>query len=223
MGRSGINMHALPPEVNAMRHHLSIGLMTFCAALAAGVAQAAVHVAVENPKVTTLEGARRIEQAVSLSTEVGQYTLTYDINKPDEGEKITGHYWAWQGGWITLGMTEPSQTNWYWQGFIKWTFDDLSLHEYPAEMKVLRGGGQDGMVSYTWDTPTVRATLRFAMTAGSDKLLVFADYEPKQEIKTCEFSLGCYPASFAEPRNRSVTTVLGTRNEGSVSLDLARG
>lgn len=222
MGRFGINMHAFPPEVHTMRHRISVGLMTLCATLAAGVAQAAVHVAVENPKVTTLEGARRIEQAVSLSTEVGQYTLTYDINKPDEGEKITGHYWAWQGGWITLGMTEPSQTNWYWQGFIKWTFDDLSLHEYPAQMTLIRGGGQDGMVSYTWDAPTVRATLRFAMTAGSDKLLVFADYEPKQEIKTCEFSLGCYPASFAEPRNRSVTTVLGTRNEGSVSLDLAK-
>lgn len=222
MGRFGINMHALSPEVHTMRHHVFVGLITLCAALAAGVAQAAVHVAVQNPKVTTVEGAQRIEQSATISTEVGQYTLTYDINKPDEGEKITGHYWAWQGGWITLGMTEPSQTNWYWQGFIKWTFDDLSLHEYPAQMKVVRGGGQDGMVSYTWDTPTVKATLRFAMTAGSDKLLVFADYEPKQEIKSCEFSLGCYPASFAEPRNRSVTTVLGTRNEGSVSIDLAK-
>ena len=75
-----------------MRHRISVGLMMLCATLAAGVAHAAVHVAVQNPRVTTVEGARRIEQAVTMSTEVGQYTLTYDINKPDEGEKITGHY-----------------------------------------------------------------------------------------------------------------------------------
>ena len=78
MGRFGINTCACSPEVNAMRYHTVVGLMTLCAALAACVAQAAVHVAVQNPKVTTLEGARRIEQAVTLSTEVAQYTLTCD-------------------------------------------------------------------------------------------------------------------------------------------------
>ncbi|HUS80518.1 MAG TPA: beta-galactosidase, partial [Armatimonadota bacterium] len=61
------------------------------------------------------------------------------------------------------------------------------------------------------------------MVSGSDKLLMFGGYEPKQPVERCVLTLGCYPATFAQPRERAVTTALGTRRPGeTIELDLSR-
>lgn len=169
------------------------------------------------------EGAERRVQSVSLSNELANYTLTYDIDtvagKPDE---VTSHWWAWTIQYVTLGLTEPTNANWYFQGFFNWYFDGESLYNRPATMEVLRAGGTDGLVQYTWDTPTVTARIRFGLTTGSDKLLMFADYTPKTAIKVSRLRLNCYPTGFAQPRQRAVTTAQGTRRTGDVvDLDLA--
>ena len=198
------------------------------AALFAAVLALQLHAAVEvtlgvRQEIPTAQG-KRVVQPVTLANEVSSYTLTYDIVElPDRQDEITSHWWIWTLDYVTLGMTEPSQANWYFQGFFNWYFDGEALHNRPAVMRVLRSGGQDGVVEYVWDTPKVRAVLRFALQSNSDKLLLYGTYEAKQPVQESWLKLTCYPTGFAEPRQRAVTTAGGTTTPGeTVSLDLAR-
>jgi hypothetical protein len=199
-----------------------IAVVSLVAIIAAAPLYAAVAITKLDPKVTQTPEGQRVEQAVVLGNEVAHYTLNYDvIHNPEKPGEVTSNWWAWQSDTITLGMTEPSQPNWYWQGFIIWKFDDESLHRRPAEINIIREGGQDGVVEYVWDTPKVRASLRFALVTGSDKLLMFGSYEPKEPLQNVRMVLTTYPTGYAEPRNRAVTTALGTREPGdTVNLDL---
>ncbi len=186
--------------------------------------QAAVFVTVLDEGREETPTGTRVIQPVTIASENATYTLNYDIIvNPETPGEITSHWWQWNQGYVTLGMTGPSNPNFYWQGFIRWTFDDESLHTRPAQMRVIRESGQDGMIEYTWDTPVVRATLRFAMVSGSDKLLMFGSYRPKQPVRNVRLQLSIYPATFQQPRNRRVTTALGTREPGeTIELDLTQ-
>ena len=74
-----------------------------------------------------------------------------------------------------------------------------------------------------WDTPKVKATLRWGMGSGSDKLLLLGSYEPKVPVKTSRLTFVCYPAAFELPHNRAVTTASGTvAAGGTVDVDLAK-
>ena len=202
-----------------MRTALTVAIV---AALAAPL-QAAVFVTVLSEDREETPTGTRVIQPVTIASENATYTLNYDIIvDPDTPGEITSHWWQWEQGYVTLGMTGPSQPNFYWQGFFRWTFDDESLHTRPAQTRVIRESGQDGMIEYTWDTPVVRATLRFAMVSGSDKLLMFGSYQPKQPVENVRLQLAIYPATFEQPRSRRVTTALGTREPGvTVDVDLA--
>ncbi|MFO8082578.1 MAG: beta-galactosidase, partial [Armatimonadota bacterium] len=199
-----------------------IVIAALAALVAASPLYAAVAVTTLDPNVSDTPEGQRVAQGVVLANEVAHYTLNYDVIYDEETpDEVTSNWWAWQDDYITIGMTEPSRPNWYWQGFILWKFDDESLHMRPAEINVIRDGGQDGMVEYVWDTPKVRASLRFALATGSDKLLMFGSYEPKEPVEDVRMVLTCYPTGYAEPRNRAVTTALGTREAGeTVNLDL---
>jgi hypothetical protein len=184
----------------------------------------AVDVSLGKREVTKTADGERVEQPVTIANTINSYTLSWDAaTTNDDPNTIVGGQWGWQQEYIPLGMTAPSRPNWYYQAFFNWTFDDESLHLRPAEMRVVRGYGEDAMIEYVWDTPVVRAWIRFAMVEGSDKLLMFGGYEPKQEIATSSLRFICYPSFFPEPRERSVTTALGTRRPGdSIDLDLER-
>lgn len=187
-------------------------------------ARAAVDISITTPQTTQTPEGEQFVQSVTFANDVAHYTLTYDITKPTGKEnECTSHWWAWTTKLITLGMTEPSRANWYFQAFFNWYFDGESLYNRPATMKVIRQSGEDGVVEYTWDTPKATAHLRFAMATGSDKLLLFARYEPKQPINQSYLVFTCYPTGFAEPRNRAVTTATRTAPMGDkVTLDLAQ-
>ncbi len=205
-----------------MRTIRTLTVATLVAMITTAPLFAAVAITRVDPRQSKTPEGQRVEQAVVYANEAAHYTLNYDvIHDPETPGEVTSNWWAWKSDTITLGMREPSQPNWYWQGFIKWKFDDESLHDNPAEINVIREGGQDGMVEYVWDTPKVHATLRFALASGSDKLLMFGSYEPKEPIENVRMVLTCYPTGYAEPRNRAVTTTLGTREAGEeVNLDL---
>jgi len=144
-------------------------------------ASAAVFVTVGEPQVTKTAEGEDFVQEVTLANEIAHYTLNYDVSrltgKPNE---ITSHWWQWQQGYIPIGMTEPSNPNWYWQAFMRWTFDGESLHTLPATMRVVRESGPDGMIEYSWDAPKARVWLRFAMVTGSDKLLATSELWPER-------------------------------------------
>ena len=200
-------------------------LLALCALCCVPPARAAVQVDAQPPKITKTADGERVIQTVTLANEVAIYSLCYDITRPNaQAETIGSHWWVWTTGMMTLGMTEPSNANWYFQGFLDWRFDDEALHVRPATIKVLREGGPDGVVQYTWDTPTVKATLTFALTSGSDKLLMYGHYEPKgQPFKQVYLRLGCYPTGFAQPRHRAISTQDRTVPQGqTVTLDPKR-
>lgn len=206
--------------MRSTRAALSIATLT---ALALPLHAAVFVTTLDEERITTPTGTR-VVQPVILANENASYTLTYDVvHNPDTPDSVTSHWWQWEQGYITIGMTGPSNANWYWQGFIRWTFDDESLHTRPAQFRVIRESGPDGMIEYAWDTPVVRATLRFAMVSDSDKLLMFGSYEPKQPVERVRLQLSCYPATFEQPWNRRVTTALGTREPGeTVEMDFTR-
>ena len=198
----------------------ALALILLCAVTAWPV----VHVAAPAAQVTREANVTRTVQSVTFANEVASYGLTLDYNvDPDNPDEITSRWWQWRDAYIPIGMTDPGRTNWYWQAFFNWEFDDESLHRREPTFRVLRPGGDDGMVEFLWDTPKVRASVRFALAAGSDKLLIFGHYEPKQDIRRSRLKFVTYPATFAEPRNRRVTTTDGTFQPGqTVTLDLPR-
>ncbi|MEN6641868.1 MAG: alpha-amylase family protein [Armatimonadia bacterium] len=207
-----------------MRHLRLMVMSVACLVVMAAGAWAVVDVSFPRAEVTQVDGETRTVQPVTLANEVGSYTLVYDYNvRPDKPGEATSKWWGWSSGFIPIGMTQPSNPNWYWQAFFNWYFDGEDLSKRPAVVRVVRGGGGDGVVEYAWDTPAVKASVYFAMTSGSDKLLMFGKYEPKVAVKESHLTFICYPATFEMPRNRAVTTALGTRKVGeTVNVDLAR-
>ncbi len=200
-----------------MRCPLALVGLALVATLTAAPVQGAAYVTVGRPQTTNMAGGKRFVQTVTLANEIASYTLTYDITQdPEKPDEVSSGQWAWTVGYISLGMTDPSRANWYYQGFFNWHFDDESLYNRPAKLRVIRQSGGDGMIEYLWDTPTVTASIRFAMVGGSDKLLMFGSYQPKQPVTRSYLEFSCYPAFFPEPRERSVTTALGTRLPGEV-------
>ena len=166
---------------------------------------------------------KRIVQDVTLSTSIASYVLRYDIiEKEGSPERVGFQKWAPSLGYTPLGIAGPCMANWYNQGFFVWTFDGFNIQDFKASFRVIRSSGQDAMVEYVWDTPKVKATARFAVTAKSDKLLFFGAYEPKEEIQNVQIRLMAYPSTFDKPWIRAVTTSLRTLTEGSADLDLER-
>lgn len=203
-----------------MRKTLSV----IAALLVISLAHGAVDISLGSRQETRTGNETRIIQPVTLSNEVASFTLNYDytINADKPGE-ATSNWWGWQTGFIPIGMTQPSNPNWYWQAFFNWRFDEESLANRPATVRVVRPGGDDGLVEYSWDTPVVKASVFFGLASGSDKLLMFGQYEPKTDFKRSWLTFSVYPATFEQPRNRAVTTALGTRTAGQrINVDLAK-
>jgi hypothetical protein len=187
------------------------------------MSSAAVYVSAGSPTVANTPNGQMIEQEVSLANAVANYTLSYHAEHSADGTQVLSDSWGWRQGYVALGMTAPSQPNWYYQAFFNWTFDGESIHSRPATMRVVRGSGASGMIEYSWDTPNASVSIRFAMVTGSDKLLMFGDYTPKGDVAGSELKLVCYPSFFPPPRQRSVTTALGTRQPGeTIDLDTER-
>jgi len=185
---------------------------------------AAVDVSLAPPQIYRQDKQTRTIQSVTLANEIIAYTLTYDyITHADKPNEASSHWWGWTAGFIPIGMTEPSQANFYWQAFFNWRFDEESLHLRPAQLREVRRGGPDGLIEFVWDTPKVKASVYFGLASGSDKLLMFGEYEPKAPVNRSFITFSIYPATFAAPHNRAVTTVRGTKNVGEfVELDLAQ-
>jgi hypothetical protein len=183
---------------------------------------ATASVTVASPTTEQLPEGRRVVQDVTLANDLASYTLRYDILElADEPGRVGTVKWAFTLGYVPLGIAGPSMALWYNQGFFIWTFDGEGIKEYPATFRVVREYGRDAMVEYVWDTPKVTATARFAITAGSDKLLFFGHYEPKEEVAESKLRLMCYPSTFDKPWVRQATTATRTVNEGAgTPLDL---
>ena len=180
-------------------------------------------VTVGRPQVSKHDKGRHIVQDVTLASAVASYTLRYDIVElADEPGRVAFAKWApMHGGYTPLGIAAPSMACWYNQGFFVWTLDDLNIQTYQAQFRVVRDVGPDAMVEYVWDTPKAVVTARFAIAAGSDKLLFFGQYEPKQAVTVCKLRLMAYPATFSKPHVRSATTAVRTLEGGPATLDPA--
>jgi len=172
------------------------------------------------PRVTSEVRGRHIVEDVTLANSAVSYTLRYEfIEKKDDPNRIEFAKWAPTLGYTPLGILAPSMACWYNQGFFIWTLDDLNIQSYRARMRVVHAFGPDAMVEYVWDTPKAKVFARFAITEGSDKLLFFGRYEPKTEIRECKLRLMAYPATFAKPHVRSLTTALRTLTKGTAVID----
>jgi len=182
----------------------------------------AVDLSFGKREVKQTGAGEQVVQSATIANTINSYTLTWDATtSPGKPDEITSRQWGWTAGFVPLGMTAPDRANWYYQAFFNWYFDDEALHTRPATWRVIRGYGSDAMIEYEWDTPVVRAWVRFAMVEGCDKLLMFGGYEPKRKIDKSYLRFVCYPAFFPKPRQRAVTTAGGTRRPGeSIELDL---
>jgi len=202
---------------------VAVPLLTCLAPSPGLMAQDDATVLVSPPQVTPGEEGNRVIQDVTLATALASYTLRYDVIDLDgQPGRVGFAMWAPSIGYTPLGIIAPSGCLWYNQGFFIWTFDDLNIQSYRADMRVVRPGGADAVVEYVWDTPKAVARARFAMTAGSDKLLFLGSYEPKGDVRDVKLRLMSYPATFSQPWARTATTAARTLTAGdNVPLDLA--
>ncbi|NLC59389.1 MAG: hypothetical protein GX774_21330, partial [Armatimonadetes bacterium] len=179
-------------------------------------------VTVHPPVTAKADAGTHVVRDVTLATRFASYTLRYEAYElDDDPAKVGFPKWAPTIGYTPLGIVGPSDCLWYNQGFFHWTFDGHNIHEYRPRFRIVREHGANAMVEYVWDTPKVTAVARFAMTSGSDKLLFLGSYTPKEPVQECKLRLMSYPATFAQPWNRTVTTATRTLTSGrNVPLDL---
>ena len=202
---------------------VAVPLLTCLAPSPGLMAQDDATVLVSPPQVTPGEEGNRVIQDVTLATALASYTLRYDVIDLDgQPGRVGFAMWAPSIGYTPLGIIAPSGCLWYNQGFFIWTLDDLNIQDYQASFRVVRDYGPDAMVEYVWDTPKAKVIARFAVTSGSDKLIFFGRYEPKEEVKEVKLRLMAYPATFTKPWNRTLTTATRTLTTGATDIDLEK-
>lgn len=162
-------------------------------------------------------GLKRIMHCIVMDTGAREYGLRYCVAHDDKrpGVAIPGE------GYI--GMSKPSDQNWYANGFFDLQINGQTIGATPIYSLTGRGSGNRGYVDFAFDTPLSVVRIRFVAIAGGGALYCQTLLEPKIEIKSLRVALRCYPSAYASSVDRHVLTPVRDLAQGErADLDLAR-
>jgi hypothetical protein len=154
-------------------------------------------------------GLERLSHSVVLGTGVKDYGLRYVVAKDDKrpGIAIPGE------GYI--GMSQPSDCNWYGGGFFDLQLNGESIGSTPIHSLSGRSTGGRGSVDFVFDHSVALVRVRFVALLGGDCLYTQVLLEPKQEITAVRLLTRCYPSGFISDS--------GARHVRTPVRDLAQG
>ena len=157
---------------------------------------------VSSPSTTTTnypghEGHRYFEQTATLDLGPVTYGIKYcacidDAHAPDVGN-LEGY----------LGMPLPHACNWYHGGFMRIVINgqDVGLARLSSMAAV--ESGERAIVDFVWHHQLADVRARFLGLPGEDRIYCEVAIEPKQEIRSIEVPLVCYPSFFTAWHGRN--------------------
>ena len=101
-----------------------------------------------------------------------------------------------------LGMTSPSAANWFYQGFLNIIVDGRDIGTTPLSSMLVSESQKRAIVDMVWHDEAADVRLRFLALPQHDNLFAEIALEPKQEIKSLQLYLKCYPSYFTAYNHR---------------------
>jgi len=180
--------------------------------------------------------------------EVGGITLR---DGPQDRVQVTANEWAWRGGAETfpcisftlksgrftyeirhdrksgngtIGLSLPTQCNWYQSGMMHLLLDGKRFELLPANHETVQTtSGSKGMVRLAWENEQARLQMTFVLRTGEDRLYLEMLLEPKGELHEVAVEFTNYVSGFNhEPKHVLWTPVRAMDKPGRQDLDAAK-
>ena len=102
-----------------------------------------------------------------------------------------------------IGMPGPHACNWYHSGFLFVILNGQDIGPMPLSSMAAAETGKRAIVDMVWHHEIADVRVRFVGLPGEDHLCCEIALEPKQEIKTLDVRLLCYPSFFTAAYGRN--------------------
>lgn len=154
-------------------------------------------------------GLQGLGQTIALDTGKVTYAVRYVValDPKDPKAAIPGE------GYI--GMTQPSDCNWYGGGFFDLQLNGQSIGTTLIHSLTGRSSPGRGGADFVFDHPLAVIRVRFVALAGGDCLYAQVLLEPKQAITAVRVSTRCYPSGYISDS--------GARRVQTPARDVAQG
>jgi len=124
----------------------------------------------------------------------------------------------------TLGLSLPTQCNWYQAGMMHLLLDGKRFELLPANGETVQTvSGRKGMVRLAWENDQAKLQMTFVLRAGEDRLYVEMLLEPKGDLHEVAVEFSNYVSGFNHEPKHVLWTPLRTLDQrGRQSLDVAK-
>jgi hypothetical protein len=174
------------------------------------VTESAVQTWVNGPGAPAhVIGLEHQSQTVTMDTGRQTYAVRYLAARDPKDPKVA------IPGEGYIGMTLPSDCNWYGGGFFDLQLNGKSIGPVPIHSLTGRSSGNRGIADFVFDHPLALIRVRFVALAGGDCLFTQVLIEPKQEIAAVRVATRCYPSGYISDS--------GARRVRTPTRDLAQG
>lgn len=137
-----------------------------------------------------------VSQEATINTGTIRYGLKYNACWDKAHDAGAGYLEGY------LGMPWPSSANWYHSGFLGLKINGVDLGATRMSDIWVAEQGERGTVKLYFDTPQAGVTVTAAAQAADDRLFVGLLLNPKEEIKSLDLRLVCYPSYFTYHNKR---------------------
>jgi len=99
-------------------------------------------------------------------------------------------------GQFCMGMPGPVATGWYCYGFLNFTLNGQEASTTKPGSVMVSENGRRAMVDSVWSMDAADVRVRFLGLPGRDFLFCEMTVDPRQEVKSLDLTMMCYPAYF---------------------------
>jgi hypothetical protein len=101
-----------------------------------------------------------------------------------------------------IGMPQPSAANWYHSGFLFILLNGRDIGTTPLSSMVIAQRDRRAVLDMVWHDELASVRVRFLLLPHHDHLDCEIAIEPKNQIKSVEVRLNCYPSFFTAAYHR---------------------
>ncbi|MCX7597941.1 MAG: hypothetical protein N2512_03600 [Armatimonadetes bacterium] len=158
--------------------------------------------AVSLPTTTTTsypghEGHRYTEQNATLDLGKVTYGIKYCACIDDAHAPGVGHLEGY------IGMPLPHVCNWYHSGFMRIVINGQDIGTTRLSSMAAVESGERAIVDLVWHHQVADVRARFVGLPGEDHIYCELAVEPKEEVRSIEAHLTCYPSFFTSFHGRN--------------------
>jgi hypothetical protein len=124
----------------------------------------------------------------------------------------------------TVGLSLPTQCNWYQSGMMHLLLDGKRFALLPENHETVQtASGRRGMVRLSWENDQAKLQMTFVLRTGEDRLYVEMALQPKGELHEVAVEFNNYVSGFnREPQHVLWTPVRTLDQRGRQNLDVSK-